>query len=304
MKDAYYFSHDANARNDPKILAMRSIYGAAGYGWFWIIVEMLREQDNYRLPLDKYTGNALAMQMQCTPEEARKFIEDCINEFHLFASDGEYFWSDSLCRRMAQYDAKAIKARKAAQARWEKERNEQNKKVNKIEPDSPLCDCNADAMQMQCDRNASKVKESKSTSSLEEEKGSIANALQGQCGCNADAMQSQCGCITKEDERKIAQFVVNEFIPGAGPFQVERLCSWVKEGMEADAIIYAMEVALLANVRRVDYVEAVLRDWFAAGIRTRAQAEAKLAERQTRTKDKSGGVVYADLTKKLAELDA
>ena len=31
-KDAYFFSHDCNARNDPKILALRSVYGAEGYG--------------------------------------------------------------------------------------------------------------------------------------------------------------------------------------------------------------------------------------------------------------------------------
>lgn len=31
-KDAYFFAHDCNARNDPKILALRSVYGAEGYG--------------------------------------------------------------------------------------------------------------------------------------------------------------------------------------------------------------------------------------------------------------------------------
>ena len=31
-KDAYFFSHDCNARNDPKILALRSVYGARGTG--------------------------------------------------------------------------------------------------------------------------------------------------------------------------------------------------------------------------------------------------------------------------------
>ena len=66
-KDAYYFSHDANARQDPKILEMISVYGIEGYGRYWILVEMLREQSDYTLSLTgKYTFNALAMQMQCT----------------------------------------------------------------------------------------------------------------------------------------------------------------------------------------------------------------------------------------------
>lgn len=46
-KDAYFFSHDCNARNDPKILALRSVYGAEGYGVYFMLVEILREQPEY-----------------------------------------------------------------------------------------------------------------------------------------------------------------------------------------------------------------------------------------------------------------
>ena len=49
MKDAYYFSHDSNARHDPKILEMRAAYGAKGYGWYWMIIEILRDQEAYRI---------------------------------------------------------------------------------------------------------------------------------------------------------------------------------------------------------------------------------------------------------------
>ena len=49
-KEAYYFSHDANARNDIKIKAMMSRYGYEGYGMYWAIVEMLRETKDYELP--------------------------------------------------------------------------------------------------------------------------------------------------------------------------------------------------------------------------------------------------------------
>jgi uncharacterized phage protein (TIGR02220 family) len=101
-KDAYYFSHDANARHDPKIIALRSVYGAEGYGWYWMIVEMMREQENYRLSLNssRYTFQILSNQLQCTPEKAKQFIDDCIGEFGLFQSDGDSFWSESLVRRM------------------------------------------------------------------------------------------------------------------------------------------------------------------------------------------------------------
>ena len=104
MKDAYYFSHDSNARHDPKILAMKSVYGYQGYGWYWAIIEMMREQESYKLPLSgKYKFDGFAMQLNCKPEEAEKFINDCINEFDLLKSDNEYLWSESLITRMNKY---------------------------------------------------------------------------------------------------------------------------------------------------------------------------------------------------------
>src|SRR5690625_502978 len=101
-KEAYYFSHDSNARQDPKILEMMSVYDTEGYGWYRILVEMMREQSDYTLNMQgKYTYNALAMQMHCTSDACKQFVDDCINEFGLFDSDGKYFWSNSLLRRMA-----------------------------------------------------------------------------------------------------------------------------------------------------------------------------------------------------------
>lgn len=143
MKDTYYFSHDSNANQDPKILAMRSVYGWQGYGWYWLLIEMMREQQDYQLNIEgKYVWNAFALQMQCTDEEAQKYIMDCINEFHLFESDGKNFWSNSLLKRMEKADEKSSKARESALLRWEKERN-------------------ANAMQTQCTPNAIKEKKVK-----------------------------------------------------------------------------------------------------------------------------------------------
>jgi uncharacterized phage protein (TIGR02220 family) len=144
MKDAYYFSHDSNARHDPKILEMLSVYGMEGYGWYWVLIEMLRDQENYKLKVNgKYSSNAYAMQLHTDSNTVKKYIDDCINEFELFESDDTYFWSESLVERMEFLDDKRQKARKAALKRWKNEGE------------------NADAMQTHSERNASKVKESK-----------------------------------------------------------------------------------------------------------------------------------------------
>jgi hypothetical protein len=143
MRDAYYFSHDSNAKNDPNILKLRSVYGWQGYGWYWAFVEMMREQQEYRLSMEgQYVWDAFAMLLQCDRIAVQKYVQDCINEFQLFKSDGEYFWSESLRRRMVKVEEKSVKARASAEARW--------KKVG-----------DANAMRSGCERNAIKEKESK-----------------------------------------------------------------------------------------------------------------------------------------------
>lgn len=126
-KDAFYFSHDANARHDQKVLEMRSVYGNAGYGCFWILIEMMREANEYKLDISsKYAFHGLSKQLDCDIEFAKEFISDCINEFNLFESDGESFWSDSLKSRMEMYDEKSAKAKELANRRWKKEKADAN----------------------------------------------------------------------------------------------------------------------------------------------------------------------------------
>lgn len=112
MKDAFYFSHDSNARADLKIQALRSKYGMKGYGMYWVIIEMMRESKDHTLPLNQnFAYFGFANEFGCKPEEAKEFIHDCIYQFALFVCNEECFWSDSLNRRMDKYKLKlSIKA--------------------------------------------------------------------------------------------------------------------------------------------------------------------------------------------------
>ena len=155
VKETYYFSHDTNARNDPAILAMRSVYGSEGYGWYWMIVEILREQSGYKYKITgKYWCNALAMQMQCDRSTAEKFVHDCIHEFDLFACDDAHFWSASLIRRMAKKEEKSKQAKEAAKKRWGNSNTSSERNADAMRTHTER---NADAMQVK----ESKVKESK-----------------------------------------------------------------------------------------------------------------------------------------------
>ena len=105
MKDAYYFSHDNNASSDPKIQEMLTVYGAQGYGWFWILIELLHQQTSHRLKINGDLSQKIYAR-QCWIDDSEKiseFIHDCVERFvdengGLFESDGEYFWSNRLQR--------------------------------------------------------------------------------------------------------------------------------------------------------------------------------------------------------------
>ena len=80
-KDAYYFKHDSNARNDPKIKALKQKYGIEGYGRYWIIIEILRESTGYKIIDKMYNWQSIALEFKCELPEVMKFMNDCIDEF-------------------------------------------------------------------------------------------------------------------------------------------------------------------------------------------------------------------------------
>lgn len=158
MKLTVYFSHNASTRRNPKIQAMMIIYGTEGYGWFWILLELLREQPNYSYPFtNKYAFQILAKEMNCEPKQAEKFITDCIEEFQLFQTDGESFWNNTLKETMACMENKSMKAKEAADRKWNKKR--QQDKIRDFNPST----VNANTMRMDNNSNAEGllIKESK-----------------------------------------------------------------------------------------------------------------------------------------------
>lgn len=97
MKDAYYFPHDSNSRNDQKIIEIRSNYGMRGYGVYFGIIEILREANGYQLPTNY---KAIAYDLR----EDEEIIKNVIEGFDLFKISGENFFSKSLKERMKKMD--------------------------------------------------------------------------------------------------------------------------------------------------------------------------------------------------------
>lgn len=105
VKNAYYFPHDSNAKDDPKCVLLIEQLGLEGYGIYWILIETLRDQPDYRYPLVLIP--ALARKYNTTTEK----VKTVINGYGLFTVDNDNFFSESLIRRMEPFDHKREMAR-------------------------------------------------------------------------------------------------------------------------------------------------------------------------------------------------
>lgn len=114
-----WFTHDCNAKDDPKIILLIDELGLEGFGIFWVLIETLRAQKGYKLQLKAV--DALARRYNTTSQKMHVVIKS----YDLFTIDGEeFFFSPSLLRRMQIWDEKKKLAiengKKGAQIKKEK----------------------------------------------------------------------------------------------------------------------------------------------------------------------------------------
>lgn len=96
-----YFYHDSNARNSNKLLRVRMELGAAGYGIYFMLLERLRDEDDY-MSIKDY--NAIAFDLRVDASQIKAVVEN----FGLFAftENGKYFYSEGFNKRMSIKDEK------------------------------------------------------------------------------------------------------------------------------------------------------------------------------------------------------
>lgn len=142
-KETFYFSHDYNPTNDPKIVCLIGNYGGLGYGVFWRIIEMLHQENNNKLPLKEYIYEAIAKQMLTSAEQIKAIVDDCLIKYELFSADNDFFWSERVIRNIEKRQeiseirsiagkSGAIAKQNLANVSKEKERKEKEIKGNNI----------------------------------------------------------------------------------------------------------------------------------------------------------------------------
>lgn len=140
-----YFSHDSNARNSDKLIKVRMDLGAEGYGIYFMILERLREEDNYK---SKKDYKMIAFDLRVEVEK----VEQVINNYDLFVIEDDVFYSNSFLERMTIKDSKRLKAQASVNSRWKKEK--EKKEQEEYER-------NTDVLQTYNERNTNLYKEKK-----------------------------------------------------------------------------------------------------------------------------------------------
>lgn len=117
-KDAFYFTHDSNARNDVKILRLRKELKAEGYAIYFMLIEVLREQKDHRAPIAAIPELSFDFRM------SEEKILRVINDFDLFkkTDDNLFFYSERLNRSLEEFQAfknrRSEAGKKGMQKRW------------------------------------------------------------------------------------------------------------------------------------------------------------------------------------------
>ena len=94
-KDTFWFKHDYNARNDEKILELRSIHGAEAYGIYWMIVETMADNENGGIKASLMGG--LSQGYGVLKPRLIELIQSCL-DIELFYEKEGYYFSNRMLR--------------------------------------------------------------------------------------------------------------------------------------------------------------------------------------------------------------
>lgn len=223
-------------------------YGAEGYGIYFMVLERLREENNYMSVVDY---NVIAFDLRVDTSK----VKDIVENFGLFAftEKGECFYSESFNKRMEIKDEKSKKrseaGKKGAEKRWGSNKNSKN-------------DSNAIAKPYQNDSKESKGKETK----LKETKVSSSNEHAGDSSILKSVQSFQ---QLWNFPNVVQQNTLMEFI----------------DLYSDDLVDAAIKVAGSKDVNKsksIAFIESCLKEWSDANVKTIEQAREYQRTRNTK----------------------
>src|SRR5574344_1680445 len=110
-----FFPHDSDASFDPKCMLLIDELGLEGYVIYCVLLEILREQPDYKYPLSLVS--AVARRYNTSAKKVNSVVK-CYQLFEI--NEEDKFYSPSLIRRMLSLEEIKEKRRTAANIRRNK----------------------------------------------------------------------------------------------------------------------------------------------------------------------------------------
>lgn len=130
--DSYYISHDIDAFDDIKIIALCDEFGLEAYALYWIILEKMFPEESISLPYSDMTFRALKAKSKASCD-IKSLIDRAI-EYELFVLEDGQFYSPSFVKRMEKLlDRKAKRSKAGRKGGQASAKARQQKKVENEE---------------------------------------------------------------------------------------------------------------------------------------------------------------------------
>lgn len=102
-KDSYWFAHDSTAGRGIKLRTIQALFKHEGKGYYWDVVEVLRDQDGYVYGCTEehlfILGSLIGINEETYEKTFKKWFQKCV-EIGLFCVEENVFFSPVLTEKM------------------------------------------------------------------------------------------------------------------------------------------------------------------------------------------------------------
>jgi DnaD/phage-associated family protein len=241
--DSYYITHDIDAFDDIKIIALCDEFGLEAYAIYWLILEKMFPEESISLPYNDMTFRALKAKSKANCDI--KSLVDRAIEYELFVLKDGQFYSPSFVRRMETHlDRKAKRSeagrkggKASAKARKQKKESQASSNESSSKDEAMLNDCS-----------------SKRQANVKQNQANEIEMKRNELSTTATSAHA------REDDplSEVITLYAREIDPIPSTVVVAHLDALVKQGMEPGVMLHAINQAASANARNWNYVRTVL----------------------------------------------
>jgi hypothetical protein len=136
MKETYYFAHDYNAIQDPKMMSILSSCGISSIGLYWIIIELLHQQENNKISYQSYCDFIdFYGRINEENEHLLNKIKQMLISVGLFIKEDDFVYSNRVLKNIKQRKIISEKRSFAGKKSGEVRKNDNNikQKITSVE---------------------------------------------------------------------------------------------------------------------------------------------------------------------------